>query len=288
MVDNQLAEKINTGIPEKQPREITVSLQDAAVQLENHQIWDNANINVEQGEFIAVVGPNGSGKSTLFRVLLGMQILSKGQVRVLGELPQRGNQAIGYVPQRRSFDPDVPIRGRDLVMMGLEGLNWGFAVPGPAQHHRQQRVEETLTAVEATAYADRPIGRLSGGEQQRLVLAQALVSKPRLLLLDEPLANLDLRNQIAIPQLVARLARANAATVLLVTHDINPLLPVVDRVIYIAKGKMVIGKPEEVITTKTLSRLYDAPVQVVKDINGRLFVVGLEQETAHPHEHDER
>ena len=287
MIDNQLAEKINTGIPEKKPREVTVSLQNAAVQLENHRIWNNANINVEQGEFIAVVGPNGSGKSTLFRVLLGMQPLSQGQVRVLGEIPHRGNQAIGYVPQRRSFDPDMPIRGRDLVMLGLEGLNWGFALPGPAKHRRQQLVEETLKAVEATAYADRPIGRLSGGEQQRLVLAQALVSKPRLLLLDEPLANLDLRNQIAIPQLVAKLARANAATVLLVTHDINPLLPVVDRVIYIAKGKMVIGKPEEVITTSTLSRLYDAPVQVVKDINGRLFVVGLEQETAHPHEHDE-
>ena len=287
MIDNQLAQKINPGIPEKQLREVTVSLQDSAVQLENREIWNNANIKVEQGEFIAVVGPNGSGKSTLFRVLLGMQPLSQGHVRVFGEIPHRGNQAIGYVPQRRSFDPDVPIRGRDLVMLGLEGLNWGFALPGPAQHRRQQLVEETLKAVEATAFADRPIGRLSGGEQQRLVLAQALVSKPRLLLLDEPLANLDLRNQIAIPQLVAKLARANAATVLLVTHDINPLLPVVDRVIYIAKGKMVIGKPEEVITTSTLSRLYDAPVQVVKDINGRLFVVGLEQETAHPHEHDE-
>ena len=287
MINNQVGERISAGTTEKQPREITVSLQDAAVQLENRQIWNNADINLEQGEFIAVVGPNGSGKSTLFRVLLGMQPLSQGHVRVLGEIPHRGNQAIGYVPQRRSFDPDVPIRGRDLVMMGLEGLNWGFAVPGPAQHQRKQLVEETLTAVEATTYADRPIGRLSGGEQQRLVLAQALVSKPRLLLLDEPLANLDLRNQIAIPQLVARLARANAATVMLVTHDTNPLLPIVDRVIYIAKGKMVIGKPEEVITPRTLSRLYDTPVQVVKDINGRLFVVGLEQETAHPHEHDE-
>ena len=208
MVNNQVGERISAGTAGKQPREITVSLQDASVQIENHQIWSNADINVEQGEFIAVVGPNGSGKSTLFRVLLGLQPLSKGHVRVLGETPHRGNQAIGYVPQRRSFDPDVPIRGRDLVMLGLEGLNWGFAFPGPAQHRRQQLVEETMKAVEATAYADRPIGKLSGGEQQRLVLAQALVSKPRLLLLDEPLANLDLRNQIAIPQLVAKLARA--------------------------------------------------------------------------------
>ena len=181
MTDNHLAEKEIPGTPEKQPREVTVGLQGAAVQLGNHTIWDNANINVERGEFIAVVGPNGSGKSTLFRVLLGMQTLSQGQVMVLGETPRRGNQTIGYVPQRRSFDPDVPIRGRDLVMLGLEGLNWGFAIPGPAQHRRQQLVEETLVAVEATAYADQPIGRLSGGEQQRLVLAQALVSKPRLL-----------------------------------------------------------------------------------------------------------
>jgi zinc/manganese transport system ATP-binding protein len=287
MIDNELATQINTGVQAKQTREITVSLQDAAVQMESHKIWGNADINVEQGEFIAVVGPNGSGKSTLLRVLLGLQPLSKGDVRVLGKLPHRGNQAISYVPQRRSFDPDVPIRGRDLVMMGLEGVNWGFALPGTVHRRRQQLVEQTLSSVEATAYADRPIGRLSGGEQQRLVLAQALVSKPRLLLLDEPLANLDLRNQIAIPQLVAKLARANETTVLLVTHDINPLLPTIDRVIYIAKGKMVIGKPEEVIRAKTLSRLYDTPVQVVKDINGHLFVVGLEQETAHPHEHDE-
>jgi zinc/manganese transport system ATP-binding protein len=186
MINNQVGERISAGTTEKQPREITVSLQDAAVQLENHQIWNNADINLEQGGFIAVVGPNGSGKSTLFRVLLGMQPLSQGHVRVFGEIPHRGNQAIGYLPQRRSFDPDMPIRGRDLVMLGLEGLNWGFALPGPAQHRRQQLVEETLKAVEATAYADRPIGRLSGGEQQRLVLAQALVSKPRLLLLDEP------------------------------------------------------------------------------------------------------
>ena len=285
MVSEQRIEKNPIETRDKKSSELSVSLQEAAVQLENHKIWNNASINVEQGEFIAVVGPNGSGKSTLLRVLLGLQPLSTGSVRVLGETPHRGNQAIGYVPQRRSFDPDVPIRGRDLVMFGLEGLRWGFAVPGPSQHRRQQLVEDTLVSVEAVAYANRPIGRLSGGEQQRLVLAQALIGKPRLLLLDEPLANLDLRNQIVIPQLVAKLAHTDNTTVLLVTHDINPLLPVVDRVIYIAKGKMIIGKPEEVITTETLSRLYDAPVQVVRDANGRLFVVGLEQEVAHPHEH---
>jgi zinc/manganese transport system ATP-binding protein len=269
----------------KNTTDLTVSLQNAAVQLDSRIIWDNANVNVEQGEFVAVVGPNGSGKSTLLRVLLGLQYLSKGHVQVLGETPHRGNKLIGYVPQRRTFEPDMPIRGRDLVMMGLEGLRWGFALPGPGQHRQQKLVNEILQSVEALKYADRPIGQLSGGEQQRFILAQALIGKPRLLLLDEPLANLDLRNQIAIPQLVAKLASADSTTVLLVTHDINPLLPVVDKVVYIAKGNMVIGKPQEVITTETLSRLYEAPVEVVHDSNGRLFVVGLEQEVAHPHEH---
>ena len=284
MISDPQIEKTNNGTQEKKTGEFTVSLQGAAVQLENRVIWDDANLSVAQGEFIAVVGPNGSGKSTLLRVLLGLLHLSKGQVHVLGETPHRGNKAIGYVPQRRTFDPDVPICGRDLVMMGLEGLLWGFALPGTSQHRRQKIVEETLTSVEAIAYANQPVGRLSGGEQQRLVLAQALVGKPRLLLLDEPLANLDMRNQIAIPQLVSKLARADCTTVFLVTHDINPLLPVVDRVIYIARGNMVIGKPEQVITTETLTRLYDAHVEVVRDSNGRLFVVGLEQEVAHPHE----
>jgi len=182
MIDNQLAEKINTGIPEKKPREVTVSLQDAAVQLENHRIWNNANINVEQGEFIAVVGPKWIGEKHTFPCPAGDATFKSGAspgFRGNSAPREPGNR---YVPQRRSFDPDMPIRGRDLVMLGLEGLNWGFALPGPAQHRRQQLVEETLKAVEATAYADRPIGRLSGGEQQRLVLAQALVSKPRLLL----------------------------------------------------------------------------------------------------------
>ena len=265
-----------------------MSLQDAAVQMENHKIWDNADINVEQGEFIAVVGPNGSGKSTLFRVLLGLQPLSKGHVRVLGETSAPGEPCNQLCAAKKVIRPgcaDSRARpgddGTGRIKLGIRFTGTGHIAAVSSWWKKR------CQAVEATAYADRPIGRLSGGEQQRLVLAQALVSKPRLLLLDEPLANLDLRNQIAIPQLVARLARANETTVLLVTHDINPLLPMVDRVIYIAKGKMVIGKPEEVITAKTLSRLYDTPVQVVKDINGHLFVVGLEQETAHPHEHDE-
>ena len=242
-------------------------------------IWRNASFTVNTGEFVAVLGPNGSGKSTLLRLLLGLQPPAAGSLQVLGKRPLRGNPRIGYVPQRRNIDRDLPVRGRDFVHLGIDGNRWGLALGNAASNH--QRVDQAITSVEAQAYADRPIGRLSGGEQQRLLLAQALAGRPQMLLLDEPLASLDLRNQIIIAELVAQLARANGLTVLLIAHDINPLLPIVDRVLYVAHGGLAIGKPAEVITTEQLSRLYDAPIEVLHDSHGHMFVVGLEAESAH-------
>ena len=242
-------------------------------------IWRNASFTVNTGEFVAVLGPNGSGKSTLLRLLLGLQPPAAGSLQVLGKRPLSGNPQIGYVPQRRNIDRDLPVRGRDFVHLGIDGNRWGLALGNAASNH--QRVDQAITSVEAQAYADRPIGRLSGGEQQRLLLAQALAGRPQMLLLDEPLASLDLRNQIIIAELVAELARANGLTVLLIAHDINPLLPIVDRVLYVAHGGLAIGKPAEVITTEQLSRLYDAPIEVLHDSHGHMFVVGLEAESAH-------
>lgn len=250
-----------------------IQLKNAAVQLGERTVWHQATMSIAEGEFIGVLGPNGSGKTTLLKLLLGLLPASEGEVRVLGESPQRGNRLIGYVPQRRTLDPDMPVRGRDLVTLGMEGGKWGFSLPG-ASHRQKLVVDAAVQSVQATAYADRPIGHMSGGEQQRLLLAQALVGKPRLLLLDEPLANLDLRNQEAITQLVARLARAERITVLLVTHDINPLLAVMDRVVYIAQGRVSIGTTNEIITSETLSILYGAPVQVVRDDRGRYLCSG--------------
>jgi zinc/manganese transport system ATP-binding protein len=242
-------------------------------------IWRNASFTVNAGEFVAVLGPNGSGKSTLLRLLLGLLPPAAGTLEVLGERPHRGNADVGYVPQRRNIDRDLPVRGRDFVHLGIDGDHWGIALGDAADNHR--RVDQAIASVDALAYADRPIGRLSGGEQQRLLLAQALAGRPQMLLLDEPLASLDLRNQIVIAELVAELARANGLTVLLIAHDINPLLPIVDRVLYVAHGGVAIGKPAEVITTEQLSRLYDAPIEVLHDSHGHMFVVGLEAESAH-------
>ena len=243
-------------------------------------IWRDASFTINPGEFVAVLGPNGGGKSTLFRLLLGLLPPASGNLLVLGRHPHRGNPTIGYVPQRRGIDPELAIRGRDFVHLGIDGNRWGVPIGGNAAE-AGQRVARAVGAVQALAYVDRPIGRLSGGEQQRLLLAQALAGDPQMLLLDEPLASLDLRNQVIIAELVAELARANNLTVLLIAHDINPLLPVVDRVLYVAHGGVAIGKPVDVITTEQLSRLYDAPIEVLQDSHGHMFVVGLEAESAH-------
>jgi zinc/manganese transport system ATP-binding protein len=248
-------------------------------------VWSGATFDVRPGEFVGVLGPNGAGKSTLFRMLLGLLRPAAGTVSVLGASPRRGNPAIGYVPQRRPIDPDLRLAGVEFVKLGVTGHRWGVTLPG--ERRRVDRlVADALAAVGAEAFADHPIGTLSGGELQRLSLAQAIINRPRLLLLDEPLASLDLRSQMGVAALVATLARARQLAVLLIAHDVNPLLPVLDRVIYVARGKVTVGRPDVVITSASLSALYDANVEVLHDSKGRLFVVGLDDEVAHPHDRD--
>jgi zinc/manganese transport system ATP-binding protein len=229
-------------------------------------------MTVQEGEFIVVLGPNGAGKSTLLKTLLGLIKPTAGSVRVLGRIPQRGNDAIGYAPQHRTLEADLALRARDVVGFGLDGHRWG---PGWPNRHRTALIEQALEEVNARSFADAPVGQLSGGEQQRLLIAQALLTNPRLLLMDEPLANLDLNHEQEIVALVNRICRARKVSVLLVTHDVNPLLPVIDRVLYIAQGQSAIGTPKEVITSQTLSQLYGSPVEVVYALD-RMFVVGAE------------
>ena len=248
-------------------------------------VWADATFEIAPGEFVAVLGPNGAGKSTLFRLLLGLLRPAAGSLNVLGRPPGRGNPNIGYVPQRRPIDPDLRLAGAEFVKLGLTGHRWGFG-------RRKDRtwldgkVADAVGAVGATDFVDHPIGTLSGGELQRLMLAQAIIGEPGLLLLDEPLANLDVRNQGGVANLVGALARARQMSVLLIAHDVNPLLPVLDRVMYVARGRVTIGRPGEVITSERLSALYRANVEVLSDSRGRLFVVGLDEETSHPHHPD--
>ncbi len=245
-------------------------------------VWSQATLSIPKGSFTAILGPNGSGKSTLVRLILGLLPPTKGFVEVLGEPPRRGNPRIGYVPQGSHFDPELSMRGRDFVGLGVDGHRWGVRVTGRA--NAAAAVDTSIASVGAREYADRQLGRLSGGEQQRLLLAQALVGGPSMLLLDEPLSHLDVRNQQAIVQLIGDVARARGLTVLLIAHDVNPLLPHIDHVLYIAHGRLEMGRPAEIITSESLSRIYSSPVEVLRDSRGRVFVVGLDEEVSHPHE----
>jgi zinc/manganese transport system ATP-binding protein len=263
-----------------------VRLEGATARRGRRTVWSGVDVQAERGEFVAVLGPNGSGKSTLLHVLLGQLRLAEGAATVLGEDPGAANPQIGYLPQRRSFDAGTRVRGRDLVRLGLDGNRWGFPLPAalsPKGREAARRVEEAIAVVGADGYASRPIGSLSGGEQQRLLIAQALVRDPRLLLLDEPLDSLDLSNQRAVAALVQSICKSTGVTVLLVAHDVNPILPYLDRVVYFAGGGAVEGTPREVITGPTLSRLYGVPVEVLEASDGRLVVVGTPEPPAHHH-----
>jgi zinc/manganese transport system ATP-binding protein len=267
-----------------------IEVRDAEVRIGGRTIWSELDLSVQRGQFVALLGANGAGKSTVLKALLGLLPLAAGTARVLGLPPGEANRAIGYLPQRRAFDAATRLRGGDIVQLGMDGDRWGLPLPlgwgGRAARRRaeRERVQQAIEMVGASAYAGRPIGELSGGEQQRLLIAQALVRRPQLLLLDEPLDSLDLPNQAAVAALVARICREHDVAVLLVAHDVNPLLPYLDGVAYIAAGRALEGAVEEVISGPVLSELYGVPIEVLRTSDGRLVVVGQPEAPAHHHD----
>jgi zinc/manganese transport system ATP-binding protein len=257
-----------------------VELESGTLSYGHRVLWSDLDLTVEPGEFLAVLGPNGTGKTSLLKVLLGLAPLTRGTSRVAGRPVRRGNPDIGYIPQQRGFDADVPLRARDLVRLGIDGHRWGFGLPS---RDRRRRVDELLREVGASSYADVPLGRLSGGEQQRVRVAQALATSPRLLLCDEPLLSLDLSHQQHVVDLIDAQRRDHDTAVLFVTHEINPVLPLVDRVLYLIDGSFRLGTPQEVMTSEVLSELYSSPIEVIRR-GDRMLVVGAADEAAHQHD----
>jgi zinc/manganese transport system ATP-binding protein len=246
-----------------------LGVEGVSVSLSGRQILDNVSFGVRAGEFTGLIGSNGAGKTTLLRVILGLQRPSAGRVLVAGTPRTRRNRSIGYVPQKVVLDPDMPMRARDLVALGLDGHKLGVPIPSAA---RRRAVDEMLHAVDAERFAEARVGTLSGGEQQRVLIAHALIGRPRILLLDEPLANLDLKSGQEVVELLHNIAVGQQIAILLSAHEMNPLLPVMDRIVYLAGGRAASGTTDEVVRDEVLSALYGYEVHV-HVLHGRILVV---------------
>ena len=247
-----------------------LSIRSATLSFGDRELWRNLNLDVQPGEFLAVLGPNGTGKTSLLKTILGQQELTSGTVEFLGHPVGRGSERIGYIPQQKLLEQGTPLRARDLVSFGVNGTRWGLPINSKAT---RKRVDDVLESVGATAYAKVPVAMLSGGEQQRVRVGQAIAGDPRLLLCDEPLISLDLNHQRGVSELIDQQRKTLDTAVVFVTHDINPILPMVDRVLYLAGGRFRIGTPDEVLRSEVLSYMYDTPVEVIRS-RGRIVVLG--------------
>jgi zinc/manganese transport system ATP-binding protein len=253
-----------------------LELDAVSIRLGGRQVLDHVAFRLDAGEFTGLIGSNGAGKTTLLRIVMGLRDADSGTVRVGGKPLTRRARGIGYVPQKIQIEPDAPLRARDLVALGLDGEKLGPRLPS---RQRRAAVEQMLEAVDADRFADERVGTLSGGEQQRILIAHALIARPRLLLMDEPLANLDLRSGQEIVELTSRVAKEQGVAVLLSAHDINPLLPVMDKVVYLAEGRAAYGPTDQVVRSEVLTGLYRHPISVLR-VDGRILVVAGASVTA--------
>lgn len=255
-----------------------LAVKNASLIFDQRAVWQHLNFEIQPGEFIAVIGANGSGKSMLLKSILGQQSLSSGSIEFMGKPSGHGNTQIGYVPQHRAIDSGLPLKVVDAVRFGLDGHSFGLPLPAAK---KKALALEALAQVDAAHLAQTPVGELSGGEMQRVRVAQAVISHPKLILADEPLSALDLHHQQVVSDLVHQQSERFGAAVLFVTHDVNPIIDYVDRVLYLAQGRYSIGTADEVLQSDVLSELYGTEIDVVRN-QGRVVVLG-----AHDHDHHE-
>ncbi|MBK4348714.1 metal ABC transporter ATP-binding protein [Lacisediminihabitans changchengi] len=250
--------------------EPVLSLRHATLSFGDRELWRNLNLEVQAGEFLAVLGPNGTGKTSLLKTILGQQKLTSGELDFLGGPVGRGDKRIGYIPQQKLLEQGTPLRARDLVAFGVNGNRWGLPINSRAV---RAKVADILQSVGASDYANVPVATLSGGEQQRVRVGQSIAGDPRLLLCDEPLISLDLNHQRQVSELIDEQRKRLNTAVVFVTHDVNPILPMVDRVLYLAGGRFRVGTPDEVLRSEVLSSMYGTPVEVIRS-RGRIVVLG--------------
>ena len=262
------------------------------IRLGGRDILSAASFAIEEGEFVGMLGANGAGKTTLMRAALGLVPVALGGVAVLGRPATRGNAQIGYMPQNRGAIAGLRLTGWDVVASSAIGARFGFVTLDKAT---RREIDWALDEVGARDFAHRSIGELSGGERQRVLLSQALIGRPRLLLLDEPLISLDPAHQKSVVETARGICHDLKVTILFSAHELNPLVNAIDRVLYLGGGEAVIGAVDDVVNGPVLSRLYGAPIEVVR-IKDRYFVmagdVDVERDAhrnddhAHSHSHD--
>jgi zinc/manganese transport system ATP-binding protein len=262
-----------------------LSFDQVSITLGGRTILAAVSFAVEDGEFIGMLGANGSGKTTLMRAALGLVPVSGGAISVLGRAATRGNPSVGYMPQNRGSFSSLRLTGYDIVASGAGGAGWGLPRLDAAM---RREIDRALEAVGARELARRSLNEISGGERQRLLLSQALLGRPKLLLLDEPLISLDPGHQRSVVEIARRLRDELKIAIIFSAHELNPLIHAIDRVLYLGAGNAVLGAVDEVITGPVLSRLYGSEIEVVR-IKDRVFVmagdVDVERE-AHRHDHD--
>ena len=256
-------------------------MRDGSVALGGRTIWRNASFSVEPGTITVVLGPNASGKSTLLNVILGLVTLSAGSARVFDQTPHRGNRRVGYMAQSRAADSTSTMTGRDYVGLGFDGPRFGWG----RDKSKREVIRRALALTGTTSFSDQPLHSLSGGQRQRIALAHATVFSPELLLLDEPLAGLDLAAQAEIVDLINLVRDTTGAAIVVVAHDLNPLASIVNQVLWIARRQVRSGSVDEVVNEAVLSELYGHPIEIIVTPRGRRVIVGLEEEFAHPHPH---
>jgi len=259
-----------------------LEIKNAKLEIDGRVLWQNLDLDIQPNEFVAVLGANGSGKSSLLKAILGQMPLSEGSIELNSKKIRRGSRRIGYVPQSRQPETSMPIRGKDLLWLGLNGHRYGFPIRNKAE---RAQFDHIIEAIDGEELQHHPISDMSGGELQRFRVGQAVISEPDLILADEPLSALDYNQQASVAELLKRESKEHHAAVLFVTHDVNPILDMVDRVLYLANGKFRIGTPDEVLTSETLTELYGTPVDVVRN-QGRILVLGAQGNHDHHHEEE--
>lgn len=259
-------------------KELIIKADKLVLDYKSNLVLKNASFNITPRTFNVVLGPNGSGKTTLFKAILGLKEISSGTLLVFNEEPKRGNKKIAFIPQKRDLE-GINLKVRDFVRLGLDGYKWGI---GLRFKGIEQKIDQALSMVDAKVFKNKSINQLSGGEVQRIFLAQALVGNPEVLLLDEPMANLDIKWENELLMTLDDLVKKEGLTVILITHDLNPLYNVTDQVIYMANHKLASGKVEEILTSDILSNLYDSNVEVVRDAKNHQLIIGIE-EKGHQH-----